>query len=426
MEINIDCEYDELISIGNLKPHPKNRNTHPESQLKQFEKILKYQGIRHPIIVSRQSGYIVAGHGRLEVFKRLGMEQVPVDYQDFTDGDQEYAFIQSDNGISQQSELDLSGINSDLGDLGPDFDLDYLGIANFELEPAEKYAEKDADETPEPPVEPTSKIGDLYKLGNHRLLCGDATNIEDFQRLFGEKKAELCFTSPPYADQREYEGGKELSTEHLATFLRTAFRSVNYFAVNLGYARKNGEVFDYWNDYISEAKNCGLKFLSWNIWDREYPASIGQQTAMFPIEHEWIFIFGVDGKELNQTVENKNAGVIYKKSTNRQNDGKLKNTRTRKTKSHRALGTIYQCDINRGKSDHPAAFPVSFPEEYILAMTDPGGTVYEAFGGSGSTLIACEKTDRTCYMMELEPRYVDVIVKRWENYTGQQAEIETL
>ena len=417
----VHCLYDKLVSTSELAPHPKNRNNHPDEQIERLAKVLKYQGWRYPVKVSKLSGFITSGHGRLLAARLNGWKEVPVNFQDYEDEAQEYADVQADNAIASWAELDLAGINSDIGDLGPDFDIDLLGIEDFTVELAEKLEPQcDEDEVPEH-VEPKTKLGDMYQLGRHRLLCGDSTNADDVAKLFGGATAELCFTSPPYADQREYNGGKELSTQFLATFIRAAYGKANYFAVNLGYSRKNGEVNAYWDDYIKEAKDCGLRLLSWNIWDRVYPASIAQQTAMFPIEHEWIFVFGAGDKDLNKTVENKFAGKRVNSPTIRQTDGSMKRGRSCEVASHRALGTIYQCDVHRGESPHPAMFPVEFPEGYIEAMTDPIDYVYEPFTGSGTTLIACEKTGRNGLGMELDPKYCDVIVARWEKYTGQKA-----
>jgi DNA modification methylase len=423
--MNIHCRYDELVNISDLKAHPKNRNSHPKEQIERLAKILVYQGWRYPVKVSKRSGLVTSGHGRIEAARLNGWAQVPVNYQDYESEDQEYADLTADNAIASWSELDLSGINSDLAELGP-FDIDLLGIEDFVLEPLEKIPQADEDSIPEH-VEPKTKLGDVYKLGEHRLMCGDSTAIDAVEKLMNGKKAELCFTSPPYADQREYNGGKELSTEHLATFIRAAFNSVKYFAVNLGYSRKGGEVVTYWDDYIKEAKDCRFKLLSWNVWDRGHAFSIGQMTAMFPIEHEWIFIFGEKEKDLNLTVENKTGGTVNNHRGTRQSDGSVKKQKDMQIRSHRPIGTVTRQAPQMGRDgfDHPARFPVDLPEKYIEAMTDTSDAVYEPFGGSGSTLIACEKTNRKCFMMELDTHYCDVIVARWEKYTGQKAELLT-
>lgn len=136
--MKIHCTHDTLVPISDLKPHPKNRNKHPQDQIERLAKILDYQGFRYPIKVSKLSGYVTSGHGRIEAAKHLGWTQVPVNFQDYTDEAQEYADVVADNSIASWSELDLSAINSDVPDLGPDFDIDLLGLKGFEIDVADK------------------------------------------------------------------------------------------------------------------------------------------------------------------------------------------------------------------------------------------------------------------------------------------------
>lgn len=424
--MKINCAHDELVEIHKLQPNPKNPNKHPDKQIELLAKIIDYQGQRSPIVVSTRSGFITKGHGRVEAIKNLGWDKCAVDYQDYDNEAQEYADMVADNKIAELAEHDDAFMidtisNMDLSDLPS---LDMLGMPDFEL-PKIAEPQCDEDEVPEQ-VEPKTKLGDIYKIGNHRMMCGDSTSIDAVEKLIANEEIELCFTSPPYSDQREYNGNKELSTEYLAKFITASFDKVKLYAVNLGYSRKNGEVFEYWNDYINEARSCGLKLLSWNIWDKGEAGSIGNQTAMFAIQHEWIFVFGGRVKDLNLTVKNKDTGKL-RHGTIRNKDGSttaVKN-KTDKVRTYSQLKTVYHCTPQKARDDikHPARFPVEFPEGYILACTDVGECVYEPFGGSGSTLIACEKTNRKCFMMEIDPYYCDIIVARWEKYTGKKAEL---
>ena len=147
MNIQIHTKYDELVNPNKLKNHPKNRNKHGQDQIDRLAELYKYHGIRHPIIVSNLSGFIVAGHGRKLASIRAGIKEFPVVYQDFKSIEAEYAFLVSDNAISDWSELDMSGINADVGDLGPDFNIDMLGIHNFALDIADKeFDPSDSDD----------------------------------------------------------------------------------------------------------------------------------------------------------------------------------------------------------------------------------------------------------------------------------------
>ena len=141
--MNVRCLHDKLVPASELMPHPKNRNTHPDDQIDRLAKILQYQGWRYPIKVSKRSGFITSGHGRLLAAHKLKWDKVPVNFQDYESDEQEYADVQADNAIASWSELDLSGINSDIGDLGPDFNLDLLGIKDFTLDIGEKFEMED-------------------------------------------------------------------------------------------------------------------------------------------------------------------------------------------------------------------------------------------------------------------------------------------
>jgi hypothetical protein len=132
--MKINCAHDELLELHKIIPNPKNPNKHPQDQIDRLAKLLDYQGQRHPIIVSNRSGFVVVGHGRLEAIKKLGWEKAAVNYQDFNDEAQEYAFVVSDNAIAEWADLDLSEINKEMLDLGPDFDVDMFGLKNFEID----------------------------------------------------------------------------------------------------------------------------------------------------------------------------------------------------------------------------------------------------------------------------------------------------
>jgi len=142
--LKINCLYDKLVLISDLKTHPKNRNKHPEDQIERLAEILKYQGWRYPVKVSKRSGFITSGHGRLLAARQNGWDEVPVNFQDYEDDTQEYADVQADNAIASWAELDFSGINAELAELGPDFNIDLLGIRNFELDPEGQKLSRDS------------------------------------------------------------------------------------------------------------------------------------------------------------------------------------------------------------------------------------------------------------------------------------------
>ncbi len=419
------------VEVEKLIPYVRNSRTHSDAQVAQIAASIKEFGWTNPILVDGENG-IIAGHGRLLAARKLGAKDVPVIELAHLTESQKRAYVIADNQLAMNAGWDTAMLTLELADLKEsEFDLDLIGFDAKELEkllePEQVEGLTDEDAVPDAPEEPKTKLGDIYQLGNHRLMCGDSTSIDAVEKLMDGQKAQFCFTSPPYADQREYNGGKELSTEHLATFIRTASGFCDFFAVNLGYSRKNKEVNPYWDDYIQEAKNCGLKFLSWNIWDRSgFGYTVGQATAMFTIDHEWIFVFGNNTKELNKIVENKQSGVA-KKGTIRQKNGQTTPVFT-ETHAQRQIGTVIRCDVARykgGDHSHPAMFPIELVEMYVESMTSNADIVYEPFCGSGTTMIACEKLNRKNFSMELDPKYCDVIVKRWEDFTGKKAVLLT-
>jgi len=423
MQLNV-----KYRKVEDLIPYVNNSRKHSDEQVAQISASIKEFGWTNPILIDGTNS-IIAGHGRLMAARKPKMDEVPtIEISHLTDT-QRKALVIADNKLALNADWDNTLLTIELDDLLKDgFALDILGFNQDELaallEPEQVDGLTDEDAVPDVPEEPKTKLGDIYQLGNHRLMCGDSTSIDAVDKLMDGHKAQFCFTSPPYADQREYNGGKQLSTEHLATFIRTASGFCNFFAVNLGLSRKDGEINQYWDDYIVEAKNCGLKLLSWNIWNREgMGGSIGNMTAMFPIEHEWIFVFGSDIKDINRTRDNKHGGESGK-STIRQKDGETTPNSWAINKKGK-IGTVFTCDFARGKKEHPAMFPVEFPIGYIESCTSSNDVVYEPFGGAGSTMIACEKIGRQARLMELDPKYCDVIVKRWEDFTGKKAELLT-
>jgi DNA modification methylase len=375
--MEVKCLYDSLVPVSKLTPHPKNRNQHSKEQVERLAKILKYQGWRYPIKISNQTGFITSGHGRLYAAIENGWKEVPVNFQDYESDDQEYADLQADNSIASWAELDLSGINSDIGDLGPDFDIDLLGIKDFVLEPADKLEPQcDEDETPEH-IEPKTKRGDIYKLGNHRLMCGDSTSLDDVEKLMAGDKADMVLTDPPYGIGFEYNQHKDTKGEQYTDFCSEWFNNLIIFS-----------------DFI-------LVFTGWSyngFWSSKEPKD-----------------------------------TFYWLCRNKRNGGSISNFR--KVEPIYIWGrpaTKYDFDffdvttkIDPGlHGKHTCPKPVELIEQ-VIAGCKENGNVLDVFGGSGTTLIASEKTNRKCFMMEIDPHYCDVIVARWEKYTGKKAELIT-
>lgn len=374
----------EWVDPKILKPNPKNRNDHPPDQVDRLAEIIKYQGWRHPIIADK-SNVVWAGHGRLLAAKKLKEKKVPVSYQDFISPEQAYAFLVSDNAIASWSELDLSGINSDLGDLGPDFDIDLLGLKDFELVIGDTLDPQcDEDHVPEH-VEPRTQLGDIYQLGRHRLMCGDSTSIDAVEKLMDGQKADMVFTDPPYGYQYEsnhQDKHKMLKNDdQILDFLPCTYAAM---ADNSSiYLCGSHQTAHQWRPLIDQH----FTYKNLIVWKKNN-WSMGDLSGAFAGQHELIF-FAHKGR-----VE-------------------LRGERSR---------DVWEFDRDPPK-DHPTQKPTSLVEFAIEKVSDQRDNVLDLFGGSGSTLIACEKTNRNCFMMELDPHYCDVITSRWEKYTGKKSEL---
>lgn len=370
--MKIFCLYDSLVPVKELREHPKNSNNHPNEQIERLAKILDYQGWRYPIKVSKQTGFITSGHGRLHAAQKNGWDMVPVNFQDYESEDQERADLIADNSIASWAELDLAMINADIGDFGPDFDIDLLGIKDFKIEPADRLGMVDEDEVPESAPSRTVP-GDLYRLGDHRLLCGDSTNIQHVERLMGGEKADMVFTDPPY--------GMKLDTD----YSKMPRGSKTYSKV-IG----DDEPFDPGTIFLIEANRYCVWGADWFyhkmpegfspiVWDKQPHHTVAGPQNHF--ELCWV-----------------------KPSEKRRIIRKLWTGFTAKEKSEDRV--------------HPTQKPI---EVCVDLMERGGNNVVDLFGGSGSTIIACEKTNRKCFMMELDPHYCDVIISRWAKFSGKEA-----
>lgn len=389
-DLKIRCEYAELLSIDELRPHPKNRNKHSKDQIDRLAKIIKYQGFRHPIIVSRLSGFIVAGHGRLDAAKKLKLKTVPVDYQEFESEEQEYAFLQSDNSIALWAELDLSGINADLGDLGPDFDIELLGLKNFTVDVADKEGNIDADEVPEV-KQSVSVMGDIYELGPHRVMCGDSTMIDQVEKLMNGDKADLVFTDPPYGVN--YDGGhaeKGVRREKLANDDSTKIYN-DSIPLMFSFSKPKAALYLWFAatkslQVLQVLQENDYEIRSWIIWNKNM-AQFGAIGAQYKQKHEpCLYAF------------KKGEAPFWDGPTNE----------------------VSVWDVKRSSKNefHPTQKPTELSQRAIRNSCPRGGVVLDLFGGSGATLIGCETEKRIAMLMELSPNYVDVIVNRWCKFTG--------
>lgn len=398
--MKIHCLYDEMTPLKDLKPHPKNRNSHGSDQIERLAKIIDYQGQRAPIVVSSLSGYIVKGHGTLQAIKKLKWETCAVSYQDFENDDIEYAFLISDNSIASWSELDISAINTDIGDLGPDFDIDLLGIKNFEIDVADKY-QGDPDAIPDVPKEPKSKLGDLYILGNHRVYCGDATNPQHYEILTNGITPLLMATDPPYGVKLDQSwrddalGDRKLNKGNSNLILNDDRADWSD-----AYSLFNGNIAYVWHasSYTDVVKrnldDCGFDVRQMIIWNKSILV-LGRGAYHWKHEPCWYAVR-----------KNENANWLGNRSQTTVWDAASPN--------HIMSGS------KDDKTEHPSQKPIILFETPIINHCGPNDYVYDPFGGSGSgsALIAAEKNNRKSLIMELDPKFLDCIISRYVKFTG--------
>jgi len=274
------------------------------------------------------------------------------------------------------------------------------------------------------------KLGDLWQLGEHRIICGDCTDKAVVDRVMGGETARLCFTSPPYADARNYELGEFDYMGLYKSFSEIAFSICDDVLVNLGLLHKDGSVFRYWDEWLNYCEQNGNKLFGWYVWD-QLSGMPGDYHGRLARSHEWVFHFSQKHSGANKWIET--TGESLKRGTKgkrfRQKDGSLKELGSPDT-----IGQPYKIpdsvirvrrEMVRGihTETHPAVFPVELPEFGIQTWSNPSEIIYEPFSGSGTTIIACERLGRKCRAVEISPAYCAVAIQRWVDVTGGTPEL---
>ena len=377
------------VEVTALIPYAKNSRTHDDAQVAQIAASIKEFGWTNPILIDGDKG-IIAGHGRLMAARKLKMDKVPVIELNGMTEAQKKAYVIADNRLALNAGWDNAMLSIELQDLEDEgFDLTLTGFDDKELDALLNVIEgtdglTDEDAIPETPIEPKTKLGDIYILGNHRLMCGDSTNIDAVEKLVDGVTIDLCYTDPPYGINEKGD--------------RTARKT--------GLA-KNHNFKDFKDDTIDYAVEAyqiveGVLQVKRQVW-----WGANYYCHALPQSNNW-FVW-------DKRVEDKMADT--------QSDCELAWVKSKwsSVRIFRHLWKGFNKDSERNQQRvHPTQKPVALAEwsfDYFKEVS----TVLDLFGGSGSTLMACEKTGRHCLMMEFEPHYCDVIVKRWEDFTGKQA-----
>ena len=387
----------EKWAIDKLIPYARNARTHSDEQVAQIAASIKEWGWTTPVLVDEHGG-IIAGHGRTLAAQKLKMTEVPVMVAKGWSDAKKRAYVLADNKLALNAGWDNEMLALELGEIGDlGFDLDLTGFTAEEiaaLTPEQiEPGLTDEDAVPEVPDQPITVLGDVWLLGKHRLMCGDSTSIDAVDKLMDGQKADQLVTDPPY--NIAYEGGSkkreqikndEMESADFRQFLRDAFTAADT-------VMKSGAVFYIWHadtegyNFRGACLDAGWQVRQTLIWNKDNSA-FGRQDYHW--KHEPCLYGWKSG-----------AGHLWA--------------------SDRKQTTIIECKRPSKSELHPTMKPVELMQYQIENNTKGQDVVLDLFGGSGSTMIACEKTGRINCSMELDPKYCDVIIKRWQDFTGKIA-----
>jgi DNA modification methylase len=390
----------EWLETKGLIPYAKNSRTHSEAQVAQIAGSIKEFGFNNPVLIDEDNG-IIAGHGRVMAAQKLGLQAVPCIRLAHLSDTQRKAYVIADNRLALNAGWDDQMLTVELQELDSEsFDLSLLGFEADELNALlnpikETEGLTDEDEVPEVPEEPKTKPGDIYKLGRHRLMCGDSTSIDAVEKLVDGSLIDILITDPPY--NVAYEGktkdalkiqNDSMGDDQFRQFLRDAFVSADA-------VMKPGAVFYIWYadvetfNFSGAVKDANWKLSQILVWKKD---SLVMGRKDYHFIHEPCIYGWKEG-----------AAHLWA--------------------SDRKQTSVFEFKKPKKNDVHPTMKPVELIEYQLLNNTKGADIVLDLFGGSGSTLIAAEKNGRVARLMELDPKYCDVIVKRWEDFTGQKAEL---
>lgn len=368
----------EYIPIDSIKPYENNAKIHTDEQIEQIKKSIEEFGMNDPIGIWKDN-IIIEGHGRLMACKELGMQEVPVIRLDNLTDEQRKAYTLIHNQTTMNTGFDLDILNEELENI--ELDMSDFGF-DIELDDIED-TEIIEDEVPDVPEEPKAKLGDIYQLGNHRLMCGSSTDVDMVNKLIDNNKIDLVYTDPPYGINIVNAKGK-VGAGNLA-------KNRTYLEVKGDDTTETAQEF--YNTCIA------LNIDKFILWGGNY------FVDFLPFSPSWLIWDKRIDMNSNNFADGEMAWCSFKTPV-------------------RIYHQLWNGMIREGECEdrvHPTQKPIRMQTEILKDFTNENDNILDGFGGSGSTLIACEETNRNCFMMEYEPHYVDVIIQRWENFTGEKA-----
>lgn len=381
----------EYVDINSIKPYKNNAKLHPKEQIEQIKKSIEQFGMDDPIGIWKDE--IVEGHGRLIACKELGYTEVPIIRLDHLSDEERKAYTLAHNKLTMNSDFDIDILNNELDDI---LNID---MSDFGFEKMIEDEEIIEDEIPDKKKETNIKKGDIYQLGNHRLMCGDSTSKDDIDKLIDNNTIKCVFTSPPYnMNANMYDGYNDnLASEEYINFNLKVIENIKkhlkgFLFWNISY-NKNSR-WEFIEIMYRIIKQTGLKFMELIVWDKGHGMPITSKD-MLTRRYEDILMVG-DEDTISQDMDLYCIGTTEKKA--------YFNKRTNK-----GITNYWKVDTN------------NLPAKAIKLCSEENENIMEPFGGSGSTLIACEQLNRNCYIMEYDEILCQVIIDRWEAFTGEKA-----
>ena len=409
----------EILTVGiaDIKPYKNNAKEHPKEQIEQIKKSILEYGNNDPIAVD-ENNVIIEGHGRYIAMCDLGFDEVEIIRLEHLTEEQKKAYRLIHNKLTMNSDFDIEMLEAELSELqiqdmqefGFDFLPDFTGdTTNDDL----------IDEILQDEAEPTTKTGDIWLLGKHRLICGDCTERATIEKLLDGKKVDLLLTDPPYNVAIENSDGLTIANDNMSDtafyeFLKASFSSADA-------VMKEGAAFYIWHgeseglNFRRACEYAGFDVKQCLIWVKNQN-TIGRQDYQW--RHEPC-LYGWKGGSAHFFVKNRKQSTVI--------DHDIDLDLMTENELRELIAELLEPStiIREGKplknGDHPTMKPIPLIKKQVKNSTKKGGVVLDLFGGSGTTLLACEALDRVCYMSELDAKYCDVIIRRWEEATGEKA-----